>query len=199
MLNVLLVDDETFALEGMRKCVSWSEFGFAEPLCACSAAEARRMMEERSVQLVICDIEMAEENGLRFLEWVRERYPKAICYFLTCHAEFSYARDAVRIGVREYLLKPISSECLASILRKTAELFPVLAGKHPSGGANVSIEQVERYITENISNNLTCASVAEHFYLSADYLSRVYKTRAEACFRSISCSSVSPWRKSYWN
>lgn len=74
---------------------------------AYNAAMAREILKEKTVDLVICDIEMPQENGIHLLEWVREQEIKTEFVFLTSHEKFEYAYGAVQNGAANYLLKPI--------------------------------------------------------------------------------------------
>lgn len=110
MAQMLVVDDEKFAVDGIRECNDWSQLGIDVVHAAHHADEARRIMREHHIDILICDIEMPDEDGLSLVRWVKEHSPFTEYLFLTCHSEFAYAKQAVSLGSFDYLLKPIDGE-----------------------------------------------------------------------------------------
>ncbi|OKP90956.1 hypothetical protein A3844_03635 [Paenibacillus helianthi] len=108
MFKVVLADDETIALEGLRTLTDWEELGF-EICGACeNGEEALSMVEECSPDLVITDIRMPGIDGLELIKQVRDLdIEQPIFIVLSGYGEFEYARTALRYGVRHYLLKPV--------------------------------------------------------------------------------------------
>lgn len=117
-MNILLVDDEQSAILALLKEINWEQFGFNEILTANSAAKAREILRNKSVQILLCDIEMPLESGLEILEWVQKEQIPLECIFLTCYADFSYARKALSLGSVDYCLKPIHREEIENSLWK---------------------------------------------------------------------------------
>ncbi|WNS40794.1 helix-turn-helix domain-containing protein [Paenibacillus sp. MMS20-IR301] len=113
-MRLLIVDDEQFAVEGLLYCCDWKALGVEEVLTADRADRAREMLSANRIELLICDIEMPDEDGLSLVAWVREHSPWTESIFLTCHSEFSYAKKAVNLGSFDYLLKPVDTEELLS-------------------------------------------------------------------------------------
>lgn len=109
-MKVLLVDDEIVVTQILRKAICWEEIGVTEVLTAFNAKEAKRLVEEEQIDIVISDIEMPQENGLSFLAWVQERQPDITNIILTGFPDFNYAKDAISIGVFKFLLKPVNYE-----------------------------------------------------------------------------------------
>jgi len=107
MIRVLIVDDEIYAVKGLISGVRWEEIGVDEVHEAYHAPMAQQLLREREIDIVVCDIEMPEMNGLELMEWVKNEglHPETIV--LTCHSEFAYAKEAVRLGSLQYLLKPV--------------------------------------------------------------------------------------------
>lgn len=108
MYKVVLADDETIALEGLRTLTDWEELGF-EICGACeNGEEALAAIEEHVPDLVITDIRMPEIDGLELIRRVRAlKIEQPVFIVLSGYGEFEYARTAIRYGVRHYLLKPV--------------------------------------------------------------------------------------------
>jgi two-component system response regulator YesN len=118
MKQLLIVDDERIAIEGIKSGVRWSDVGIGRLLEAQSAEQAKAVFRQERVDLMLCDIEMPQGTGLELLEWVREHYPATETIFLTCHADFGYAKQAIQLGSLDYLLKPIPYPELEDAIRR---------------------------------------------------------------------------------
>lgn len=105
-MNVLIVDDQEKVLEATQKLVNWKRLHVDEVFTADSAAAAKRILSQYHVDIMLTDIEMPEEDGLSLQKWQVEHYPYMYCIFLTSHADFSYAKEAIRGGAFDYILQP---------------------------------------------------------------------------------------------
>ncbi|OPH56966.1 DNA-binding response regulator [Paenibacillus ferrarius] len=116
MYRLLIVDDEEFIANGIRASVNWSKFGIIYVSVVNSARKAKEHYSKHPVDIMLCDIEMPQGSGLELYEWVREEHPWTECVFLTCHADFQYAKKAIQLGSFEYLLKPAPPEELERVM-----------------------------------------------------------------------------------
>lgn len=119
-MNLLIVDDQNFELDAVSAIVSNMSV-IQNIYCASSARAAKNILLERTIHILLCDIEMPTENGLELLEWVRENGIDLECIFLTAYPDFSYAKKAIALGCMDYILKPISPQKLEELLRKAGE------------------------------------------------------------------------------
>jgi two-component system response regulator YesN len=117
MFKLLIVDDEMFAVEGLEVGVDWHNLDFSEIHKAYNTKQAKQVLLNNTIDIIICDIEMPDGTGIELMEWVRERFPTIEAIFLTCHADFKYAQRAVQLGSLEYLLKPVEF----GVLRETVK------------------------------------------------------------------------------
>ncbi|MDG0792450.1 response regulator [Cohnella ginsengisoli] len=118
MVTMLVVDDEIYALKGITQGIEWGDLPIARILEADSVPEARRQLEAHQVDLVISDIEMPGASGMELLRYIREARPSTLTIFLTGHARFEYAQEAMRHGCFEYVLKPVDHDALKEIVRR---------------------------------------------------------------------------------
>lgn len=116
MYHVLLVDDEPFALEGLRDFIPWEEYGFQVQGCALNVEEAFRLIAGQPPELVITDICMPERNGIDLISSLKEAAPDTRVIVLSGYGEFEYARAALQYGAAAYLLKPVDRAELCSLL-----------------------------------------------------------------------------------
>jgi two-component system, response regulator YesN len=116
MYNVLLVDDEKYAVKGLAAGMDWEALGISVVLEAYDVGQAKELLSEREADIVILDIEMPGQSGLDLAEWLREQHPHAEVIFLTGHANFNYAQKALSMGAFRYLLKPVDHDRLSEII-----------------------------------------------------------------------------------
>ncbi len=122
MLGVQIVDDEPIIRKGLDKMIEWQDMGFEVTCMAQNGKQALEQLEVEKVDVIITDIEMPIMNGLEFIKNVRESESTAVSsreiIVLTAYEDFEYARTAIKYGVTDYILKPISIEQLKDVLIK---------------------------------------------------------------------------------
>ena len=115
--SVLLADDEPLTLSYLKGIIPRLEPEFSEILCAQNGREALELLKKRPADLVITDIRMPETDGLTLIRELREQKLCTKIVILSGYDEFSYAQQAIRCGVQDYLLKPIEKQKIADLLR----------------------------------------------------------------------------------
>ncbi len=121
MHKLLIVDDEWFAVEGIKSGVDWGSLGFTDIYEAHNADQAKARLAQTEVDIILCDIEMPGQNGIELAEWVRKQFPFIPIIFLTCHADFAYAQQAIHLGSFDYLLKPVDFDVLKLTVNKALD------------------------------------------------------------------------------
>lgn len=114
----MLVDDEAEVRESILLQIPWEELGFEVVADAENGEDALEKMAVHEPDVIITDIQMPFMTGLEFIEKVREEYPGKEIVIFSGFSEFEYARQAIRLGVKEYILKPVDKEELMEILKK---------------------------------------------------------------------------------
>ncbi|MDQ0920550.1 response regulator [Paenibacillus sp. V4I5] len=117
MKKVLLVDDEILIRETIRDCIDWEKEGFIYCGDAPDGEVALPLIEQVQPDIIITDILMPFMNGLELSSIVRKKMPDVKIIILTGHGEFEYARSALRMGVEEYCLKPLSAAEIITMLQ----------------------------------------------------------------------------------
>lgn len=120
MYKVFLVEDEIVTREGIRDRVDWAAAGFQFCGEAPDGELALPLLEKTRPDVLITDIKMPFMDGLQLCKIVRDRLPSLKIIILSGHDEFQYAQEAVRLGVTEYLLKPVGVQDLHLVLEKVA-------------------------------------------------------------------------------
>lgn len=199
-MNILLVDDEVITIKGMMDGINWKKCGIdGKVFVAYNSVEALDIIHNNKVDLILCDIEMPGENGIELLKKIYEIDSTIKVIFLTCHAKFEYAREALRLGCKDYILKPAPYDqvektvlkVVNEINRDRKEQEMIGYGEHwlkekvekteaMQGGEKKStsevVEEIASYIVNHLDDTeLTIANLAKKWYLSEDYMNRVFK------------------------
>lgn len=120
-IRVLIVDDEKLERVLIRNGFDWEQKGFEIVGEAQSGAEALDFVRYRKPDLVLTDISMPQMDGLELAEKILEEMPECHIIIITGYREFEYARRAVKIGVEDFLLKPINIDELEQITQTLKE------------------------------------------------------------------------------
>ncbi len=197
-MNLLIVNDEKLTAETMKENIIWDAYGIDEVYTAYDAGRAKKAIVEKQIDVMLCDIEMPGENGISLLDWVRNEGYEIECIFLTCHANFMYAKEAISLGCQDYLLVPVKYEVIGAailkvverISRKRDDIRYQLLGKElffdkikqieekksEKKTTKEVISEISGYIIEHISDtNLSVNEIAEKFFFHPVYLNRVFK------------------------
>lgn len=121
--SVFLVEDEIVAREGIRDNVDWAANGFVFCGEAPDGELALPQLETLKPDLLVTDIRMPFMDGLQLWRLVRERLPQTKIMIISGYDEFGYAQQAIKLGVAEYLLKPISTQDVSAALQRIAAQF----------------------------------------------------------------------------
>jgi len=106
MYKVVLVDDEPIIVEGLCRSIAWEKWNCRVVATAHDGLEGKKVIEETKPDIVFMDICMPEMNGLAMIAAIHSEYPDLEVSVLTGFRDFEYAREAIRLGVTRFLLKP---------------------------------------------------------------------------------------------
>lgn len=122
MVKVLVVDDEYFAREGMKRTVDWKALGCN--LCgeADNAFKAIELAKELTPDIIITDINMPGMNGIQMANNIKEFLPDCKFIIITGYDQFEYAKGAIKLSAVDFLLKPIDEKELIEAVIKASEL-----------------------------------------------------------------------------
>ncbi len=118
MYSILIVDDDDHDIKKVRTSIDRTLIPVDKLYTANNIHEAKEIILNKQVDILLCDIEMPQGTGIELLEWGQEKKQDVVTVLLTCHTDFKYAKQALRLGCLDYLLKPVNSEELNSVLKK---------------------------------------------------------------------------------
>jgi len=119
MIKTILVEDDIEMLEGLKNVIDWESFGFAIVGVARNGTAALGLVEKLLPDLIITDITMPSMDGFELISHTKKINPKIKSIILSCHEEFEYAREAMRLHASEYILKhTLTEETLVQVITK---------------------------------------------------------------------------------
>ena len=122
MLKVLLVDDKSTVVSGLRKMIPWSEINAVVVGECRNGKEALDQARLHHPDLIITDVRMPVMDGLELSRIVHEQTPETVIIILSAFDDFTYAQTAMRYGVSDYILKPINKDKLNQLIRRVTEI-----------------------------------------------------------------------------
>jgi len=119
MIKVILVEDDIEMLEGLKHVIDWESLGFSIVGTARNGNAALSLVEKHAPDVIITDITMPMMSGLELISAVKKIHPQIKSVIISCHEEFEYAREALRLNANEYLLKhTLTAEALTQVIHK---------------------------------------------------------------------------------
>lgn len=110
MLRLLIADDEKVIRESLAECLNWEKHGIRVVACCANGLEALDAIIDESPDIVMTDIKMPGLSGLELIEKMQDIDRDVEFIILSGYREFDFAQKAIDLGVRRYLLKPVSEE-----------------------------------------------------------------------------------------
>lgn len=118
MYQVLIVDDEEIIRKGLVHYFDWNAIGFEVAGQFEDGSDAIRYLEEHPADAILTDVKMYEVSGIELARYVWEHCPQTKVAVLSGYRQFEYAQEAMKYGVRDYVLKPVDVEEIRRVFIK---------------------------------------------------------------------------------
>ncbi len=173
MWKVLIADDEPLIIRSIIRRIQWEEMDLELAGTAENGDELLEKIKTLQPDLVITDICMPAMTGLEVIakSFELENPPRFI--ITSAYTTFEYARTAIRLGVDEYLPKPVTSASIREALENS--LKKLRQSRKPEQKKNLFIDTACQYIEANFQKQLQLKDVAQEVYLSPSYFSSLFK------------------------
>ncbi len=197
MWRAVLVDDEEYVRAELVALFPWDRFGFCLTGEAENAQAAMDLIERVEPDLVITDIRMPDTDGLELTAWIGQHYPQLVVAIVSAYDDFSFVREALRLGAADYLIKAEATpgtagdflKRISGVLKNRLIEKPVAhyiqstrSITQPQGSQ--TIRKALAFIQANFTRDLALEEVASHAGVSKSYLSRVFPEYAGKHFCS---------------
>jgi two-component system, response regulator YesN len=211
MIRTLIVDDEKYVRKGLIAVMPWDAFGYKVVGEASSGEKALEFLMDNEVDLVFTDLTMPSMSGFELMKELRKKYPDIYIVVLTCHQDFDFIQEALRMGAIDYIVKTqLEKEKFEEVLQRIAarikrdqamkysvpgykslkSIYPAAdnsSGQKYSEEVQACISNAVKYIRDNILTGINQDDVAKAVNISRGYFS--------ACFRDIMGKSFSDYVK----
>lgn len=195
--NIVIVDDEPRTRQGLQRTLeSWNN-GEYSILTAESGDEVMQIAAESKIHILLSDIRMPEMSGLQLLKNIQNKGMSPVVIVISAYSEFEYAQEALRLGVVNYLLKPIGKKKLIEavedaikVLEKQvrAGIIELVVDKKIADASNKmdttkdTIKKAISYIDQHLKEDLSLKEVAAHVHLNPSYFSVLFKEQLNLNF-----------------
>jgi len=183
MYRVIIVDDEPIIRKGLRETIEWDSLGLEVAGEAANGAEALQLVRSIRPEVLITDIRMPQMDGLELIREVKKLDFDVKITILSGFSDYDYLKAAIKLGVDNYLLKPIDNDELISNLKNAVseiEKEAIVDLRNRQGSELLRTNTLRRLVTGNIS--------PEELHEKADFLD--LPLTAEVCLCAV--IAVSP-------
>lgn len=184
-IKLLIADDEDIIRNGIAKYIQLHTDRFDRIYLASNGQEAVDIIFRDKPDIMFLDVQMPLMDGIEVMQEAKRAGILPYTMILSGYDEFKYCQQALRLGAKEYLLKPVrSSDILQMVNRVADELFgtPKKELGEPVGGKNHLVELAKEYVEEHYYENLMQTDVAQKVGISAGYLSTLFQKQLSKGF-----------------
>lgn len=177
-LRVLLVDDEIMIREGFKRLFDWQAHDCEVVGEAADGMEALTQIDTLQPDIVIMDINIPIMNGLKVISVSRIKHPNTAFVIVSGYDDFSYCREALRLQITDYILKPVNYEefgnCIDN-LKISMFRQRVSSPAEPEKQEERTITSITRYLQEHLSEEVSLSVLSDEFHLNSQYISQLFK------------------------
>jgi two-component system, response regulator YesN len=184
MYRLLIVDDEDDIRQGLARFFPWEEVGFEVAGTAENGKQAFELVAAGGVDAVFSDIRMPVMSGIELAKSIAEAGLGVPVVFLSAYKDFSYARQALQYGVRDYVPKPTDYADIRSVFTK---LRREMDQGRPAGRAPVEdpvIAAIKRYVERDCAH-ASLKGAAGVVGMNPQYVSRLFRERTGEHFHTL--------------
>ena len=176
-LQVVLVDDEIMIREGFKRLFDWASHDCEVVGEAADGMEALAQIDHLQPDIVIMDINIPIINGLKVIQTSRMRYPDMAFIIVSGYDDFSYCREALRMRITDYILKPVNYEEFGSCIdHLKIALYENRKTEEQDAQEERTITGIIRYMQEHLDKEISLNILADEFHLSSQYISQLFKS-----------------------
>lgn len=185
MHKLLIADDEKIIREFICEMIPWAKLDIEITACCKNGSEALDAILDTAPHIVMTDIRMPGISGLELIERIQRFDPHIQFIILSGYPEFEYARQAMRHGVREYLLKPVNENDIIKAIRHIKKELPDFSSVKETISDQITnpekyrvslSDNVKTYVLQHLGDEeLSLKYIAENLlYVNVNYLSRTF-------------------------
>ena len=176
-LRVLLVDDEIMIREGFKRLFDWEAHDCEVVGEAADGMEALSKIDSLRPDIAIMDINIPIMNGLKVIQMSRLKHPETAFVIVSGYDDFSYCREALRLQITDYILKPVNYEEFGTCIDNLKiALFRRRISRRDDLQEERTIHGITRFLQEHLTEEISLSVLAEEFHLNPQYISQLFKS-----------------------
>lgn len=186
MYEVVLVDDDVIVIEFLKKLIPWQDYGYQVAASFQDSNEALVFMKSNPYDVLITDIGMPKLNGIELIEQLKKSNINSYNVILSCHDEFTFAQQAIKLEAYDYILKESMEESniIELLERLKIKLDQELYVNDQQAKVTKFLERstrnddvlkAQKYVQTHLGEKISLTEVAAHLHLNSSYFSRMYK------------------------
>lgn len=191
MYQVLLVEDDKSShlfSKNIKTWKTWEEMGFCITGEAENETEALKELEKHKYDMIVVDVVLPAIDGLQILKEIKKREIQVISVIVSTNKEFDYLLTGMRLGLKDYLVKPVEQQSLSDCLERVKNMLKkeddLVEHIFPLMGVDMSsafAQKVKMYFQAN--KKLNSQGIAEEFQLNKEYFAKKFKSNMGESFR----------------
>lgn len=181
--EIVIVDDETWVAVDLMENIEWEKLGYTISCTFQNSLDACRYLSESNPDVAIVDISMPGLNGLALIEKAKASGCTSAFVILTAYKDFSYAQNAIRLGVTDYILKPINTQEITATFLKMKEFLPNPTYEPETVDLPVhKLDEIKSYIDQNLNARISLQTLSDTFYLNRNYICNLFRKEMDCTF-----------------
>lgn len=206
MYSVVIIDDNKIVVDSIAKSIDWESLRCSVVDTAGNGIDGIKIISEAHPDIVITDIIMPGFNGLEMIGELKSANPNTKFIVITGYNNYEYARQSIKLGVFDFILKPIDNDDLTKVVLEAIESIKsssAIGEKTPANIENTDkgspeyaiceiitkiqnysplVREVINYIDVNIYHEISLKSAADAFQVSTSHLSNLFKKETGKSF-----------------
>lgn len=197
MYTLLVVDDERFIRQGITRLINTESIEIHDIYEAENGRAALSIMGQHKIDIILADINMPLMNGLEFSKAVKQQYPACKIALITGYDYLDYAIQAIKIGVDDYIVKPVSKDDIHALLVRMVDILKeeqtlrelqhsisIIKGTALKEEASTLKTEMSNIMDKHISDeNFSLSMLANEIGYNISYLSSIFKQSFGMSFR----------------
>lgn len=182
--SIVIIDDEPWIAIDLKENINWKDLGYQILNSLYDPSVALKYICEENPDVVIVDIQMPSIDGLTLIQKAQENGCTSIFVILTAYKDFSFAQNALRLNVKDYIVKPINPEEIVNIFTRLKGFLPEensLPEESLSSEAG-KFHEILNYINDNLDKKLTLQLISDTFFLNRNYICNLFRKELNCTF-----------------
>ena len=191
MFKAVIIDDEYYIVEGLKKILDWSSYGIEIAATALDGVEGLELIKKINPDIVITDICMNNMDGLEMIEQLQQTNFCGKIIILSGYQKFEYAQRAINSKVTRYILKPINIDEFEIVIGEVVRELKESENPNRDNTNRIGTKAIHskladdliNYVDEHYTEDIQMTYMAEMFHCSVAYMGKVFKRNTGMNFK----------------